>query len=129
MRVHGYATDTREEWTTPFPKARIGFKARLLGGDLLSPDIAGGILRRGAEGQKKNFFNTIPIDVRRKRADRPRWPFLSVRVGRFGFYVGHKVFGVDSPAYTDWPGLSADEVFFGSQAVSGFTARFSTSIP
>lgn len=126
MRVFGHATDSPGLWTAPFPEARFGVKMRLMGGDLLSPDIGSGKLRPGRD--KRNFFSVIPGTVKRAVYEKPCKPFLSVRLGRFGFYVGHKVFGVDSEAYLDYPLVFHDDVYSGSQALSGFTGRVSTRI-
>lgn len=48
--------------------------------------------------------------------------------GRFGFYIGWKAFGADSDAYKDFPGINADEIYSGSVALTGFTARFTTKL-
>jgi hypothetical protein len=123
VRVFGYATD--EHWTAPYPEAD-GFKFRLLGGDMMSP--WGWKLRPEATGGEPNFFNAIPERTRRLYFRIPCLPFLSVRRGRFGFYAGYKVFGVDSDAYKDYPGVHPSEVYEGSQAVSGFTMRFTSGL-
>lgn len=52
-----------------------------------------------------------------------RMLWLSVRVGRFGFYIGGKVFGVDLPEYAYTLGAPRQEIFPGSIAMV-FTARF-----
>lgn len=128
MRVFGYATDPEALWTAPFPEARVGFKARLLGGDLLSPDVSSGAMRPGREREGRNWFTVIPDTVRRAVHGKPRKPFVSVRVGRFGFYLGHKVFGVDSEAYRDYPLVRPEDVYDGSRAITGFTARMSFNL-
>lgn len=126
MNVHGHATDPRETWTAPYPVAD-GFKFRLLGGDMMSP--WGWKLREEATaGSKPNFFNAIPERTRRLYFRIPCLPFVSFRIGRFGAYFGFKVFGVDSDAYKDYPGVHPSEVYVGSQAVSGFTMRFTGSL-
>lgn len=139
MRVFGLTTDDRKDWTSPYNKdtecifirgVAIGIKLRLMGGDLLSPDILGsGKLRPDTPiGAKRDFFNVLPGTVHRSVYEKPRKPFLSVRVGRFGFYIGHKVFGVDSEKYKDFPLVAPEDVHFGSQTLSGFTIRGSRSI-
>ena len=127
MRVFGLGTDYEVDWTAPYPPA-TGFKLRLIKGDLVSPKLEGGTPRPGRALEKPNGFNVIPRDVRRDWIGFPGRPFFSVRVGRFGFYIGHKVFGVDSPAYLDYPGLSSKDVYEGSRAMTGFTARFTTKL-
>lgn len=55
----------------------------------------------------------------------PILPWLSIRVGRFGFYFGAKCFGVDSEAYKGWFAKTAQsDVYVGSRAVMLLTARF-----
>lgn len=109
MVVFGYATDAREHWTAPYPAAD-GRKFRLLRGDLLSPD----------SWQK-------PIHVRRAWLSIPR-PFFSWRKGRFGFYIGWKVFGVDNEDLKKFPSVNPAEVYVGSIAMQGFTWRFTTKL-
>jgi hypothetical protein len=128
MKVFGRATDKEELWTAPYPEQRFGFKARYLGGDMLSPILKGGVRRPGREAEKRNWFNTIPAGCVRRWRRSPGYFFLSVRAGRFGFYVGHKVFGVDASEYYDFPLVRSDEVRVGSRAVSGFTWRFTSSL-
>lgn len=137
MRVFGKASDAEQFWTSPFPREEdciklrgvpLGITWRLLGGDMLSPHIRSGVFRPGRELEGKNFFTVIPIIVTRMWVGRPGCFFFSLRVGRFGFYVGHKVFGVDSAAYRDYPLVLPEDVYEGSRALSGLTCRFSTSI-
>lgn len=127
MRVFGWASDPQEEWTAPYPRGWIGFKLRKLGGSLVSPDIASGEYRSGRSGEPKNWFNTVPTLVTVGYLPTPRKWFFSVGIWKFGFYIGHKVFGVDSPAYRDYPGICNTDVYIGSQAMTGFTARFTTN--
>lgn len=127
MRVFGHSTDSQSEWTAPYPK-RSGIKLRLMGGDMLQPEIKSGTPRPGREKETRNYFNTIPTTIVRAVYARARKPFVSVRIGRFGFYAGHKVFGVDSEAYKDFPLVLASDVYDGSQALSGFTWRFTTNL-
>ena len=127
MRVFGHATDAIKKWTAPYPES-TGFKLRLIRGDLVSPELEGGTPRPGRALEKPNWFNVIPRDVQRDWIGFPGRPFFSVRIGRFGFYIGHKVFGVDSPAYLDYPGLSSKDVYEGSRAMTGFTLRPTTKL-
>lgn len=46
----------------------------------------------------------FPTKVLRFRCPLPVLPFLSVAMGRFGFYVGLKTFGADDRTYLLWPG-------------------------
>ncbi|MRR50800.1 MAG: hypothetical protein EG825_07760 [Rhodocyclaceae bacterium] len=52
--------------------------------------------------------------------------YIAVRAGRFGFYIGSKIYGVDSPAYPLWLCDAAD-VFPGSMALC-MTARFTRKL-
>lgn len=46
----------------------------------------------------------------------PLAPFLSVALGRYGFYIGFKVFDLESAKYRQMAGV--DEVYPGSQALT-----------
>ena len=49
----------------------------------------------------------------------PDWvPFIGGKAG----YAGYKIYGFDSPAYLNWPGITEADVFEGSQALC-FTCR------
>lgn len=109
MKVFGYCTDLLP-WTNPFPVAN-GFIFALRGGDVCSPD----------SWQK-------PTRVHRRFHDWPLLPFVSARYGRFGFYLGWKVFGVDNEDLKAFPSINPAEVFDGSYAMQGFTWRFSRHI-
>lgn len=54
--------------------------------------------------------------------------FVSFRWNRFGFYIGWKVYGVDTDNQAMMPGIDDSDVFVGSVAIQGFTIRFSTSV-
>jgi hypothetical protein len=109
MIVFGYATDSPSLWTNPFPE-KDGYKFRLLRGDLFSPD----------SWQK-------PVHVRRAWLTIPR-PYFSFRHGRFGFYIGWKVFGVDNEDLKKFPSVNPAEVYVGSIAMQGFTWRFTRGL-
>ena len=109
MIVFGYATDAPGRWTAPFPENN-GVKFRLLRGDLCSPD----------SWQK-------PAHVRRAWLMIPR-PFFSARIGRFGMYVGWKVFGADNEDLKKFPSVNPREVYQGSIAMQGCTIRFTGSL-
>ena len=121
MKVSGYATDPESNWTTPYPKARFGLILRLLRGDYMAPDLSDAVLRPGRT--EVNWFNAIPIRITRKVVG---WrPFLSIGICSWGVYMGWKVYGVDSAAYLDYPGIRPADVFTGSRAMVG-TLRFTT---
>lgn len=61
-----------------------------------------------------------PKIVVRRWVPNPTLPFLCLKIGRFGFYVGWKVYGVDAPEYKNW--LPPEEVYVGSLALC-LTAR------
>lgn len=44
------------------------------------------------------------------------YPFLSVAIGRFGFYVGWKAYGVDWPEYKAW--ARAEDIKTGNTALT-----------
>ncbi|SRR6266404_1392270 len=50
----------------------------------------------------------------------PILPFLCLHVGRFGFYVGFKIYGVDAEVYKLY--MNSADVYKGSQALH-FSAR------
>lgn len=103
MNVRGHATDAPADWTAPYPTGRVGVKLRLLAGDVMDP--VGG----------QWFGPNYPRNVIRLHCPVPVLPFVSVGLGRFGFYAGFKVYGVDSPNYREW--MPAGEVFNGSRAM------------
>ena len=95
--------------TSPFP-LRNGVFVALRTGDLCSPD---------------SWHK--PVHVRRAWLRIPR-PFLSFRRGRFGFYVGWKVFGVDNESLKSFPSVNPAEVYAGSVAMQGCTLRFTRGL-
>ena len=94
--------------TSPFP-ATDGWFIAIRTGDLCSPD-----------SWKE------PTRVRRDYIYYR--PFVSFRKGRFGFYVGWKVFGADNEDLKKFPSVNPAEVYQGSIAMQGLTIRFSTSV-
>lgn len=119
MIVTGFSTDPKSNWTTPYPRSRFGLIVRLLRGDYMAPDLSDVVMRPGKS--EVNWFNAIPLRITRKVVG---WrPFLSIGISWWGVYMGWKVYGVDSPAYLDYPGVSKDDVYDGSQAMVG-TLRF-----
>ena len=125
MNVTGFASDSESTWTSPYPPARFGATFRLLRGDAMRPDLSNVTMRPGREGEAPNWFNCIPVGVCRRVV----WyrPFMALRVGRFGVYVGWKVYGVDSEAYYDYPSVRQTDVYVGSRALAG-SLRFTTSL-
>lgn len=122
MNVTGYSTDDRSEWTTPYPRDVIGLKVRVLRGDVMFPDLSDAVLRPGKT--EVNWFNAIPLRVSRYTVG---WrPFFSIGIGSFGVYAGWKPYGVDSPAYLDYPGITEADVYDGSLAMVP-TLRFTLS--
>lgn len=124
MIVTGYATDPATNWTTPYPRSRFGLIVRILRGDYMAPDLSDVVMRPGRETETPNWFNCVPKRITRKVVG---WrPFISVGVGSWGVYIGWKIYGVDSAAYLDYPGIGEYEVYSGSQAMVG-TLRFTMS--
>lgn len=123
MNVFGHALDPKEKWTEPFSKSpRFGVKLRLLGGDVMDP--SGWVLRsHKLDGEfvpqdaKPDWFNAVPRYVYRAFAKTARLPFLSVGLGRFGFYIGWKVYGVDKTEYLDYPTVTRGDLYTGSRAL------------
>ena len=161
MKVFGFSTDSKDQWTAPYSKERgidtflllafalistvffsdpnllffllvlpltTGCKLRLMGGNLVSPNLTDGTFRPGREGEHPNWFNFIPTYVRLDYFATPCNPFFTIRMFSFGFYLGHKIFGMDSEAYKDYPGIKEEDVYVGSQALTGFTARFTNKL-
>lgn len=124
MKIFGRSNDPRP-WTNPFPERDTrdgipgtdGFLWALRGGDLVSP-----------VGLTGSFFGPPPPAITRRWISRAVLPFFAARRGRFGFYVGWKAYGFDSPAYLKWPSITPADVFEGSIALQGFTMRFSGSL-
>ena len=124
MKVTGFSTDNEADWTTPYPRSRFGLIVRLLKGDYMAPDLSDVVMRSGRETETPNWFNCIPLNITKKVVGYR--PFVSIGIGWWGVYMGWKVYGVDSPAYLDHPGVSKDDVYDGSQAMVG-TLRFTLS--
>lgn len=106
MRVFGLATDPQADWTTPYPTGRVGLKLRLLGGDVCDPywlGNGGSWFKLPAPRLLIKFFSWLPL------------PYVAIGIGKWGMYLGWKVYGVDSDAYKQW--LPASDVYPGSQAM------------
>lgn len=108
MIVSSLHWPTDQPLTSPFP-LRNGVFVALRSGDLCSPDSW-----------------SKPVHVRRAWV----WlrPFISVRYGRFGAYLGWKVFGADGLHLLDFPSINQSEVYAGSVAMQGFTVRFTQGL-
>lgn len=60
-----------------------------------------------------------------------RWlprPYVALRWGRFGFYLGWKIWGCDTEKQLVQIGINAKEVYPGSMAMQGFTWRASRNV-
>jgi len=111
MKVFGLATDSKDQWTTPYPTGLLGLKLRLLCGDVCDPywfGNGGSWFKLPAPRWIVRFFSYIPL------------PYIAIGISKWGLYLGWKVYGVDSIAYRQW--LSETEVYAGSQAMC-FTIR------
>lgn len=109
MNVRSLHWPSDQPLTRPFP-LRNGVLVALRSGDLYSPD---------SWSQPKHYT----------RSTKPTWrPYLAVRWGKFGFYIGWKVFGVDGEQLKTFPGLNSEDVYQGSVAMQGFTVRFSANV-
>lgn len=109
MNVQSLQWPKDQPLTSPFP-LRNGIFVALRSGDLYSPD---------------SWQNTKHYT----RQTNARWrPYFSARYGRFGFYVGWKTWGCDTEKQVNAPGILPEEVYKGSVAMQGCTARFSGKV-
>ena len=92
--------------TSPFPLTNGVFIA-IRSGDFYSPD--------SWDPLKVTTYSRGWVNHR---------PFISVRFGKFGFYLGWKVYGVDTENQRSMPGIGSEDVYPGSLAIQGFTLRF-----
>jgi hypothetical protein len=112
----------------PFIKDRArGWELWRRGGDIFSPS-GWNTLRPGGDPKGGKWFNYLPDHVRREWHAVADLPFFTCRWGRFGFYCGYKAFGADSAAYLDFPTVRPEDIFYGSVALTGFTARITTKL-
>ena len=115
MKVFGLNL-SKEPLTTPYPKS-TGIILRLLGGDVIYPlGSEGNWFKEPYFKHRIKFYMPIPI-----------LPFISVRIGRFGFYFGSKPFGVDAPEYAHWM-CKPEDVYEWSQALMLISIRFTGSL-
>jgi len=113
----------------PFIKDRErGFNLWWRGGNLFSCS-GWNTVRPGGDPNGGVWFNRIPDRTVRQYVRTKRLPFFTARWGRFGIYLGYKAYGFDSPAYRDFPGVQTYDVYDGSVALTGFTARITTKLP
>lgn len=96
--------------TKPFP-ATDGVLFCLRKGDLYSPD---------SWSEPTRCYRTVVRWI-------PRF-FLAARYGRFGFYLGWKVWGCDTEKQLVQVGINPKEVYPGSVAMQGWTIRFTSNI-
>jgi len=71
------------------------------------------------------FSNSPPWREYYRGYTRLPLPFISIRIGRWGFYAGAKGFGVDKEDYLRW--VPAREVFDGSTAIM-LSIRMTTNL-
>lgn len=88
MNVFGLATDSLP-YNDPFPQ-KSGVIFRLLGGMVIRP-WDGNWLKEPYPTQVGYWNCKLPI-----------LPFLSVKIGRFGFYIGFKCFNLGHEQYKEW---------------------------
>lgn len=110
MTVSGYQWPASQPLTSPFP-LRNGVFVALRSGDFYSPD-------------------SWKVDevTKYKRGTVRNRPFVSFRMGRFGFYVGWKVYGADTDNQRKMPGILPEDVYEGSVAMQGCTIRFTRGL-
>ena len=109
-----------EPTTAPY-RSTTGVSFDLRGGDVVQP-LALSVTN--ADGSSRWFTPPGFPRVLRFRMPLPLLPWISVRIGRFGFYAGAKCFGMDSAAYPDTLGVPSVEIYSGSKAIMLFTMRF-----
>lgn len=113
----------------PFIKDRArGWALYWRGGNLFSCS-GWNTLRKGGDPKGGVWFNYIPDRTVREFHPKATLPFFTARWGRFGIYLGYKAYGFDSAAYLDFPGVNSFDVYDGSVALTGFTARVTTKLP
>jgi hypothetical protein len=104
--VRVFQFTTHDQPLTDPKRSTFGITLALRGGDVCHP--------LGAEGK---WFEPPYFDrFLRFWCPIPILPYLAWNLFGWRGYFGAKIYGVDSPAYKNWPGL-ADEVYDGSQAI------------
>ena len=96
--------------TSPFPVTNGVFLA-IRSGDFYSPDS----------------WDVTKVTKYRRGKVRYR-PFASIRFGRFGAYLGNKLYGVDTENQRAMPGINPEDVYSGSIALQGCTIRFTRGL-
>lgn len=99
--------DSDEHYTDKKSGKGWGIVFKLRGGQVIRP-ING---KWFGDGQGGGY----PTRVLKFNCPIPVLPFFSIAIGRFGFYVGFKDFGVDSVHYKNW--LPTDWVKEGNTAL------------
>lgn len=89
--------------------------------------------RRGDVVQPLDFFsgagwfaNVPPFREVYRSYTRIPLPFVTMRIGHWGWYFGAKGFGVDSDSYKNF--LATPDVYVGSQAIMLFSFRMTRAL-
>ena len=110
MQVSSIHWPKDQPLTSPFP-LRNGVFVALRSGDFYSPDS----------------WDVKKVSKYRRGKVRNR-PFVSARCGRYGAYIGWKVYGVDTDNQRAMPGIFPSDVYPGSVAIQGCTIRFTRGL-
>lgn len=108
MIVHQITTC--DEGITNPKRSSFGVTLALRWGDVCHPLGQGDWFNPPYFAKVLRFFSYVPL------------PFLSWNLWGWRGYIGAKVYGADSPTYTNW--MPAVDVYRGSQAIH-FSARLS----
>lgn len=117
MKVFGFSSN-KNVFNPHAEGKRFGLTIRFQGGDVYRPNIKDAPYRPGREGEDKGWFNTLPTKAIRFKMPLPILPFLSIGIGKYGFYVGFKTFSMNYPEYVDLPRIKPEDVYEGSMALT-----------
>lgn len=105
MKVHQITT--LDEGLTNPKRGPVGVTLALRWGDVLHPRGKGDWFKPPYFNRVWRFYCWLPL------------PWITWNLWGWRGYVGAKIFGVDSPAYREWPAMTGmkPEVYNGSQAL------------
>ncbi len=115
MKILDFTNSPSPPQNYPYPKSTFGIILGLRGGDVIQPLGEGNWFEAPYFKDVLHFYLPIPLI-----------PWFSIRIGKFGFYIGAKAFGVDNEPYKNW--LPPEEVYDGSIATMLCSFRFTGSL-